>query len=139
MGRVNTPLLTTEQRNDLEEGLKKSTIHSFRMRSHSILLKSEGRTSQEVGSITGMSHVSVNSWLTRYKSEGILGLCTKPGRGRKPVLNREEDKADILEAIKANRQRTRTAKAEWETKSGKSVSDSTFKAFLKSLADDISV
>jgi len=138
MGRVNTPLLTTEQRKELEEGLKKSTIHSFRMRCQSILLKSDGRTSKEVGFITGMSHVSVNSWLNRYKAEGISGLCTKPGRGRKPVLTEEEDKAGILEAIKVNRQRMRTAKAEWETKSGKSVSDSTFKAFLKSLADDIS-
>jgi transposase len=84
-----------------------------------------------------MCHVSINSWLNRYKSEGISGLYTKPGRGRKAILNSEEDKESILEAIKSNRQRMRTAKAEWEAKSGKSVSDSTFKAFLKSLADDI--
>jgi hypothetical protein len=84
-----------------------------------------------------MSHVSVNSWFTRYKSEGISGLYTKPGRGRKPLLIMEEDKEDILETIKANRQRMRTGKAEWEAKSGKSVCDSTFKSFLKNLADDI--
>ena len=137
MGRVNTPILTSSQRKELETGLKEGKSHSFRMRCQSILLKSEGRTSKEVGSITGMSHVSVNSWLNRYKSEGISGLSTKPGRGRKAVLNVEEDKSGILEAIKSNRQRMRTAKAEWEAKSGKSVSDSTFKAFLKSLADDI--
>jgi transposase len=106
------------------------------MRCQSILLKSEGRTSNEVGSITGMCNVSVNSWLKRYKTEGLSGLYTKPGRGRKAVLNREEDRDNILEAIKSNRQRMRTAKAEWEAKSGRSVSDSTFKAFLKSLADD---
>ena len=137
MGRVNTPILTSEQRRELESGLKDGLSHSFRMRCQSILLKSEGRTSKEVGSITGMCHVSVNSWLNRYKSEGMSGLYTKPGRGRKTVLNREEDKESILEAIKSNRQRMRTAKAEWEAKSGKRVSDSTFKAFLKSLADDI--
>ena len=137
MGRVNTPVLTPMQRKELETGLQKGKSHSFRMRCQSILLKSEGRTSKEVGSITGMSHISVNSWLNRYKSEGISGLSTKPGRGRKAVLNVEEDKAGILEAIRSNRQRMRTAKAEWESKSGKSVSDSTFKAFLKSLADDI--
>jgi transposase len=137
MGRVNTPVLTSSQRKELETGLKVGKSHSFRMRCQSILLKSEGRTSKEAGSITGMCHASVNSWLKRYKSEGILGLSTKPGRGRKPILNREEDESGILEAIKANRQRMRTAKAEWEAKSGKSVSDSTFKAFLKSLADDI--
>lgn len=137
MGRVNTPVLTSTQRKELESGLKEGVSHSFRMRCQSVLLKSEGRTSKEVGSITGMCHISVNSWLSRYKSEGISGLYTRPGRGRKPVLSREEDKDSILEAIKANRQRMRTAKAEWEEKSGKNVSDSTFKAFLKSLADDI--
>lgn len=139
MGRVNTPVLTSVQRKELESGLKKGNSHSFRMRCQSILLKSEGRTSKEVGSITGMCHISVNSWLNRYKSEGISGLYTKPGRGRKSILSLEEDKASILESIKANRQRMRTAKAEWEVTSGKSVSDSTFKAFLKSLADDINV
>jgi len=137
MGRVNTPVLTSLQRTELESGLKTGISHCFRMRCQSILLKSEGRPSKEVGSITGMSHISVNSWVKRYKSEGISGLSTKPGRGRKPIINPEADKADILEYIKANRQRMRTAKAEWESKSGKSVSDSTFKAFLKSLADDI--
>lgn len=137
MGRVNTPVLTSEQHKELETGLKNSLSHSFRMRCQSVLLKSEGRSSQEVGSITGMCHISVNNWLNRYKSEGLSGLYTRGGRGRKPVLNKEEDKESILEAIKSNRQRMRTAKAEWKAKSGKSVSDSTFKAFLKSLADDI--
>lgn len=137
MGRVNTPTLASTQRKELESGLKEGKSHSFRMRCQSILLKSEGRTSKETGRITGMSHVSVNSWLSRYKSEGISGLYTKAGRGRKPILTIKEDREDILEAIKANRQRIRTAKAEWEAKSGKSVCDSTFKSFLKSLADDI--
>ena len=137
MGRVNTPALTLSQRKELESGLKEGKSHSFRMRCQSILLKSEGRTSKEVGIITGMCNVSVNNWLKRYKAEGLSGLYTKPGRGRKAVLNGDEDGESVLEAIKSNRQRMRTAKAEWELKSGKSVSDSTFKAFLKSLADDI--
>jgi len=137
MGRVNTPNLTSSQRKELEMGLKTGASHSFRKRCQSILLKSEGRNSKDVGVITGMSNVSVNSWLKRYKSEGISGLYTKPGRGRKAILTMEADKETVLEAIKVNRQRMRTAKAEWESKSGKNVSDSTFKAFLKSLADDI--
>ena len=139
MGRVNRPILTFEHRQSLESGLKQGKSHCFRMRSQSILLKSEGRTSKEVGEITGMSHVSVNSWVKRYKTLGISGLYTQPGRGRKAILSFSEDKESILASIKANRQRMRTAKAEWESKSGKSVSDSTFKAFLKSLADDINV
>ena len=37
-----------------------------------------------------MCNVSVNSWVKRYKSEGIKGLYIKPGRGKKPFLNRQQ-------------------------------------------------
>ncbi|MDR2928835.1 MAG: hypothetical protein LBV41_11660 [Cytophagaceae bacterium] len=40
----------------------------------------------------------------------------------------EEDKVGILESIKANRQRMRTA---WAAPSGKCLSDSTFNVFFK--------
>jgi transposase len=102
MGRVNAPNLAPEQRHELEKGLKQGKSHCFRMRCQSILLKSEGRTSKEVGSITGMCNVSVNTWLKRYNSDGISGLQTKPGSGRKPIIVEREDKETILSAIKAN-------------------------------------
>ena len=129
MIRVNKPTLTNEQRKELEVGLKQG---------QSILLKSEGRTSKGVGDITGMCNVSVNNWVKRYNWEGISGLQTKPGRGRKQIISESKDKEAILSAIKSNRQRMRTAKAEWEQQIGKRVCDSTFKNFFKSLADDIS-
>jgi len=138
MGRVNTPSLTPEQRRELEFGVKDGKSHCFRMRCQGILLKSEGRTSKDVGSITGMCNVSVDTWVKRYKSEGLQGLVTKSGRGRKHIIE-DSDKNAVFSAIKANRQRMQSAKAEWEQQSGKKVSDSTFKRFLKSLADDISV
>jgi transposase len=138
MGRVNTPSLTLEQRRELESGIRDGKSHCFRMRCQSILLKSEGRSSKDVGIIVGMCDVSVNSWVKRYKSEGLSGLFTKSGRGRKAIIG-DEDKESILSAIRANRQRLQTAKAEWEKESGKKVCNNTFKTFLKSLADDISV
>lgn len=137
MGRVNTPTLTTAQRQELSEGLREGSSHCFRMRCQSILLKSKGTKSDEVGLITGMCAASVNSWLKRYKSDGISGLKTQPGRGRKSILCEKEDKDAIVSAIKANRQRMRTAKAAWEAQSGKKVCDTTFKAFLKTLVEDI--
>lgn len=139
MGRVNTPILTTEQRQELEHGVKHGSKHCFRIRCQSVLLKSDGRNSKDVGAITGMRDVSVNSWVKRYNTEGISGLQTKPGRGRKTIISEVEDKPAILAAIKANRQRMRTAKAEWEAQSGKKVCDTTFKAFLKTLAENINV
>lgn len=137
MGRVNTPTLTPEQRIELESGLKNGFSHCLRMRCHAILLKSEGRTSKEVGLITGMCQISVNSWTKRFVSDGITGLETQAGRGRKPIISIVEDREAILKAIKGNRQRMQIAKAEWESQSGKSVCRNTFRAFLKTLAEDI--
>jgi transposase len=84
-----------------------------------------------------MCAISVNNWVSRYNRDGIAGLQTQSGRGRKPILSQVEDKAGILSAIKANRQRMRTAKAQWEAESGKKVCDTTFKAFLFFFSDDI--
>jgi transposase len=140
MGRVNTPLLSESQRLELEQGLKNSASHAFRMRCQSILLKSAGRKSKEVGTIVGMCHVSVNSWLKRYKKEGLSGLLTKPGRGRKPSIQPHEDQEAILIAVQANRQRISLAKAEWEAQraeGSKPVGIVAFRNFLKALAGDI--
>ena len=137
MGRVNRPVLSESQQIELEKLFKESTNHSVRKRCQTILLKAEGRHSKDVGSIVGMSNVSVNSWLKRYKSEGIAGLYIRPGRGRKPLIDRNMDEESILEAVKQHRQKVSTAKAEWEASSEKEVSKSTFKRFLKNLVDDI--
>ncbi|KAA6345217.1 hypothetical protein EZS27_007193 [termite gut metagenome] len=139
MGRVNTPRLTSGQRQALNSGFKTGSSHCFRMRCQAILLKADGLSSQKAGRITCMSQVSVNSWLRRFNSEGILGLQTKVGKGRKPIIVESQDKASIWAAIKSSRQRLQTAKAEWEAQSGKKVSRATFRNFLKSLAEDINV
>lgn len=136
MGRVNTPVLSETQRAALENGLKMGKSHAFRMRCQSVLLKADHRKSKEVGLIVNMCQVSVNSWLGRYKSEGIDGLRTKEGRGRKPKIDKITDRTSILAAVKANRQRLQTAKAAWEAQSGKTVSRDTFRRFLKDLAED---
>jgi transposase len=136
MGRVNTPVLTSSERLALEVGFKSGDSHCFRNRCHVILLKAEGRDSKDVGSITGMSHVSVNSWVKRFKSEGISNLHNKSGQGRKPLPG-TDDREDILAAIKSHRQRLQTAKAEWEASKGKQVSTCTLRRFLKVLTEDI--
>jgi transposase len=141
MGRVNTPVINEAEKLALEHGLKISKSYVFRMRCQTILLKSDGRKSKDVASIVGMSHVSVNSWLKRYKDEGIQGLLTKPGRGRKPIIEQHRDTEAIIEAVKANRSRISMAKAEWEaarTAGSKPVGREAFTNFLKTLAQDIS-
>lgn len=73
--------------------------------------------------------------MRRYKSDGIDGLKTKAGRGRKPLLDKEKDREDIMAAVKSNRQRIDMAKAEWEAaQAGRTVSRDVFRRFLKALA-----
>ena len=140
MGRVNTPVLTDKERESLEKELKNSDNHTFRMRCQAILLKATGRKSKDVGQIVGMCHVSVNAWLKRYKQTGVAGLKTKPGRGRKPGINKGTDEVAIVDAVKANRQRISLAKAEWEAHrpaDSPTVGRDTFRTFLKVLVGDI--
>lgn len=136
MGRVNTPILDAEAKKSLEQGFKTGKTHAYRVRCQLVLLKSENRKSKEVAKIVKMCEMSVNNWLVRYSDEGIEGLKTKKGRGRKPLINKTTDAVAILASVKSNRQRLQTAKAEWEAESGKSVSRDTLRRFLKALADD---
>ena len=79
----------------------------------------------------GSCEITVNHWLTRYQQEGIAGLHTKPGRGRKAILNAERDLEQVKAAVRGNRQRVRLAKADLEEELGKSFSDKTLRRFLK--------
>jgi transposase len=136
MGRVNTPILSKSQRTELENMHKKSNNHALRKRCQTILLKSDGRKSKDVGTLVGMNHISVNSWLSRYVMDGISGLFTKPGRGAKRKIDLTKDRDEVLALAKKHRQKVELAKAEWEATSGKTLHRETFRHFLKSLADD---
>lgn len=141
MSRVNTPLLDEAARAALESLHKQSPNHTLRQRCQLVLLKATGRTSHDVGQVVGLCDVSVNSWLKRYQEEGIKGLETKPGRGRKPLLTVAADEEAVRVAVAANRQRIALAKAEWESQRAAgepAVSRDTFRAFLKALAADTS-
>jgi hypothetical protein len=92
----------------------------------------------KAGEQTEMSLVSVNAWMQRFLSEGITGLETRPGRGRKPIMDCSDEEA-VLAAIEQDRQIVSKAGAAWQEATGKEASDLTFKRFLSALAQDISV
>ena len=108
------------------------------MRCRTILLKSKGLTSMKIGEQTEMTHISVNSWVKRFETEGIGGLETRPGRGRKPIMDCSDEEI-VGKAIENDRQSMRKAKEAWQQASGKEASESTFRAFLSALARDIAV
>ena len=130
MGKTKVVELTKAQRAELDNGYRNGKTHSFRQRCQIVLLKSEKRTSIQVVSILGGCEMTVNNWLTRYEKEGIEGLRTKPGRGRKAILQ-TDDLERVKEAVKQSRQRISLARAELETSLGKEFSESSLKRFLK--------
>ena len=138
MAKIKTISLTDEERRQLEQGFREGKSHAFRMRCRAVLLKSSGLTSKAIGEQTEMTHISVNSWVKRFESEGIKGLETRPGRGRKPIMDSSDEKA-VRIAIENDRQSVRKAKEAWQQATGKEVSESTFRAFLSALARDIDV
>lgn len=51
----------------------------------------------------------MNKWLNRYKAEGIKGLETRHGRGRKPIMDCSDEEAVRL-AIEQDRQSVNKAR-----------------------------
>ena len=76
----NTPILIESAKLALEHDFKTSQVHCYCMRCQVILLKSTGRKSEEMAEITGITYVSVNAWVKRYKDFGIEGLINRPGQ-----------------------------------------------------------
>ena len=134
MGKIKTVELSGAQRTALERGYRTGSSHAFRLRCQMILLKSERRTAAEIADLLGCCEVVVNNWLKRYESEGIEGLRTRPGRGRKPVLDAEKDLPRVKAAVAANRQRVSLAKAELEAELGKTFSTKTLARYIKNMA-----
>jgi transposase len=132
MSRIKVITLTPEQQTALEHGYHTGSSAAFRKRCQIILLKSQHRTAHDVARIVGCCEMVVNNWMVRYEEEGITGLHTKPGRGRKAILDAETDLEPVREAVRGNRQRLRVAKADLEEALGKSFSDKTLRRFLKS-------
>ncbi len=131
--KIRAIALQTEQRRELWQGYTKGQSHAFRKRCHLVLLKAEGRSSKDIGLIVAMHEVSVNNWLNRYEAEGIAGLLTKEGRGRKPLLNEQQHVTIVRNTIAEERQRLSQAKELLEQRLNKTFSEKTLKRFLKNI------
>ena len=137
MGRIIKIELNDHQRKELEKGYRTGKSHAFRIRCQMVLLKSEGRKSQEIADFLGFCQQAVNLWLNRYKLEGITGLVVRAGRGRPSILSAEADSEAVKEAVKRHRQRISIARAELEESLGKEFSEKTLSRFLKNLTAGI--
>jgi transposase len=74
--------------------------------------------------------MSVNNWIKRFEQQGIVGLQTREGRGRKPILTHEHLPV-ITAAVMQERQRLSQAHQIIEQNTGKKMSKETLTRFLK--------
>lgn len=133
MGRTIKIQLSDEQRTALENIYRTGANHALRVRCQMILLKSEGRKSQEIADFLGYCQQAVNNWLHRYQAGGIKALETAPGGGRPPIFEPAGDAAAVRVAVENHRQRISMAKAELEETLGKQFCERTLSRFLKNL------
>jgi transposase len=84
-----------------------------------------------------MCPITVHSWVKRYRREGISGLLTKAGRGRKKRLHQQQDAPAIELSVQEHRQSLKAAQAAYEANGGKQVSEDNLRAFLKVVATPI--
>ena len=131
MAKIKSVELMPDQRAALEKASRHGKSYSFRQRCLMVLLKSESRTSKDVAAQVGCCEVVVNTWMKRYQEQGLDGLRTKAGRGRKSILRADTDLAAVRQAVQSSRQRISLAKAELERELGKEFSQLTLRRFLK--------
>lgn len=138
MGKTRTIELSAEQRAELEKGYKKGKSHAYRVRCQMILLKSEKRTSLEISEVLGCCDVVVNNWLSRYEAEGIKGLETRAGRGRKPILSAQNPVhlEKVKSEIRKHPQSVKTVVAKLEEDLDLQMHPDTLKRYLKKMVTD---
>lgn len=136
--KIKKLTLSDSERRQLTIGFRRGENHCFRMRCRAILLKADGLSASQVGKQTDMTVQTVGSWVKRFENQGIKGLYTRPGQGRKAIMDCSDEET-VRKAIESDRQSVRAAKEAWQNASGKEASESTFKRFLSALAQDIDV
>ncbi len=131
MGKTKIIQLSSEQRQELEDGYQSGASHAFRERCQMILLKSEKRTSAEIARFLDCHKITVHEWVKRFEAEGLEGLKMRPGRGRRAILQAATDLGAVRTAVERSRQRISLARTELETELQKPFSVTTLKRFLK--------
>lgn len=134
---ITTLQLTDSEKFALEQGYQMGESHCYRTRCKAILLKSQGKAASEIADFLNVTIPSIFNWISRYKNEGIKGLETKPGRGRKPIIDSTDEEV-IRKAIEEDRQSVSKARETWQNATGKKASDAALKRFLSVLVQDIS-
>jgi transposase len=100
MKKLYVPLLSEEQKAELEDLYRKTVVPRVRTRAQMVLLSGEkGLNSEEIADIVRESSVTVLRWLHRYIAEGIQGLMDAPRPGRSSVVT-DKFRQRLLEVVR---------------------------------------
>lgn len=120
----------------LQQGYMYDASPRFRQRCQIIILKSQAKSAKQIAQIVSLNQQVIYRWLNRYEEEGIEGLRTRKGQGRKCILNIEDEDVVRTEVAK-QRQRLKVAHEEIQQQLNKDFSTNTLKRFLKNLGADL--
>jgi Homeodomain-like domain len=83
-----------------------------------------------VAAVLDTNEIRVHNWLKRYAAQGLEGLNTSAGQGRKPILEQAHLPV-VRAAVEQERQRLSQAQKIIENTMGKKMSQQTLIRFLK--------
>ena len=124
------PHLSEFSKETLIEMHQKHPKRRARMRAHIILLSTEKYTIEKIAEIYHIQRDTVSICLTKWETNGLIGLLDKPRSGRPRLLTpEEEDRA--LEFIEKDQRNSKKAQSLLQKETGKEISEWTFKRTLK--------
>lgn len=122
----------TEQEEENLKAIKKHHLkYRERERAMGVLLSYKGYSPKEIGDIFDISQRVVYKWIDNFNENGIIGLLTQKGQGRKSILTKE-DEVRVKELVEKYPFQLSTVCSEL-LNDGIEVSKKTLKSFLKSL------
>ena len=123
--------ITDLERENLKAIKKHHLKYRERERAMGVLLSYKGYSPKEIGDIFDISERVVYTWIDNFNANGVIGLLTQKGQGRKSILTKE-DEVRVKELVEKYPFQLSTVCSEL-LNDGIEVSKKTLKAFLKSL------
>ena len=114
----------------LKEMHKNHPKSRVRMRAHIIMLSADRYKIDEIAEIYHIQRDTVSISLTKWETQGVVGLFDKPKSGR-PRLLKEEEENRACELIEEDQRNSKKAQSRLQEETGKEISEWTFKRTLK--------
>jgi transposase len=80
------------------EGIKFGKTHHFRERCRAIELSNRGEKVPQIAYLLNKRCETIYDWFNNWETSGLSGLEIQPGRGLKPILNRNSE--ELIAEIK---------------------------------------